>query len=215
MAVLADIYKSPIAGGIIRLSKSERGRISINIAQSATQREIKQSPQQQKVEIKTAKKQVRLPAAVFPWAPGIVIFPKSFPIRLARPSPKASAKIPTRAQSSGSRSAASRMPHTRVTGPSTKWFSSRFLAAISVIFFSTSHLLSSNQSLVLESNRFHQIWIFVIFQFSSFDNILCSSIVVKIVLLACNANCFSSDFSELRNSFIVFPSILCFEICSL
>ena len=82
---------APITGGIIRLSKSESGRISINIAKSATHNEIKQFLQQQKVETKTAKKQVRLPAAVFPCAPGIVIFPKSLPIRLASPSPKASA----------------------------------------------------------------------------------------------------------------------------
>ena len=96
--------------------------------QSAT----KQFPQQQKVETKTAAKQVRLPAAVFPWAPGIVIFPISFPIRLASPSPKERAKIPTRAQSKGSRRAARRIPHTRVTGPRTNRFSSRLRAAISV-----------------------------------------------------------------------------------
>jgi hypothetical protein len=58
--------KPPITGGIIRLSKSASGSISINIAHSPTTREIKQFPQQQKVERKTAKKQVRLPAAVFP-----------------------------------------------------------------------------------------------------------------------------------------------------
>lgn len=58
--------KNPIAGGIIRLSKSASGRISINIAHKATIREIKQFWQQQKVVMKTAKKQVRLPAAVLP-----------------------------------------------------------------------------------------------------------------------------------------------------
>jgi len=133
--VLADITenKNPIAGGIIKLSKSARGRTSINIAQKAIKSEVRVHPQQQNVEIKTAKKQVRLPAAVFPCAPGIVIFPKSLPIKLARPSPKASAKIPTLAQSKGKSRAASKIPQTRVTGPSTKWFSSRLRAAISVI----------------------------------------------------------------------------------
>ena len=66
--MLADkkLYIHPIAGGIIRLSKSARGRTSIHIAQAAIISEHIQQPEQQKVEIKTAKKQVKLPATVFP-----------------------------------------------------------------------------------------------------------------------------------------------------
>ena len=65
--MLADRTENiqPITGGISRLSKSASGRASINIAHNATIREVKQHPQQQKVETKTAKKHVRLPAAVF------------------------------------------------------------------------------------------------------------------------------------------------------
>ena len=104
------------------------------MAKIATNKLTRHKWQQQKVAIKTAVKQVRLPATVFPWAPGIVIFPINFPPRLANPSPNERAKIPTLAQSNGRKRAASKIPKTRVTGPRTNLFSSRFLAAISVTF---------------------------------------------------------------------------------
>ena len=56
----------PITGGIKRLSKSAMGKTSINIAASPITSEIRVEPQQQKVDIKTALKQVRLPATVLP-----------------------------------------------------------------------------------------------------------------------------------------------------
>ena len=43
------------------------------------------------MEIKIAAKQVKLPSKVFPPVKGTLCLPKSFPPRLARPSPKASA----------------------------------------------------------------------------------------------------------------------------
>ena len=57
---------TPIAGGIIKLSKSASGSTSINIAHRAIINEVTVQPQQQKVETNTAIKQVKLPATVFP-----------------------------------------------------------------------------------------------------------------------------------------------------
>lgn len=114
------------------LSKSASGKTSISIVQKASRKEIEVLLQIKKVEQKTAKKHARLPATVFPRAPGTGTFPISFPIKLAKPSPNASAKIPNAAFSRGKKRAAQKIPHTRVTGPRTNLFSSRFRAAVSV-----------------------------------------------------------------------------------
>ena len=91
--------------------------------------------------IKIAIKQVKLPATVFPWENGMITWPNSFPNKLASPSPKAKARIPTVAGMGGKINAVNKIPITRVTGPNTKWFSSRFLEAISVIFEITGIVL--------------------------------------------------------------------------
>ena len=66
--MLTDIIEKiqPITGGIIRLSKSASGKTSMHMAARPITRAIKVEPKQAKVEIKTAKKQVRLPATVLP-----------------------------------------------------------------------------------------------------------------------------------------------------
>ena len=87
----------------------------------------------QKVAIKIAPKQEKLPATVFPLVKGILICPHSLPIKLAKPSPKAKDKIPTVAGMGGNRAAVNKIPKTKVTGPKTNLFSSRFLAATDVI----------------------------------------------------------------------------------
>ena len=127
--------------GIKILSKSAKGKTSIIMAQRPIIRLTRQLQLQQKVAIKTAVKQARLPATVLPWAPGMVTLPINFPTRLASPSPKESAKIPTRAQSHGRSKAAIRIPKTNVTGPRTNLFSSRLRAAISVTFEMTGTLI--------------------------------------------------------------------------
>src|SRR5574344_1558268 len=124
----------PIKIGITRLSKSFNGRTSISIANVPKINDIRQLWQNKQAEINTAKKQVKLPATVFPFVPGITTLPISFPIKLARPSPNDKAYIPIVAQSKGNINDASKIPDTRVTGPKTNLFSSRFLAAVSVIF---------------------------------------------------------------------------------
>lgn len=86
-----------------------------------------------KQEMKIAVKQVRLPATVFPPVNGIWTLPNIFPERLARPSPKARAYIPIVAGNDFHIKAQRKIPHTKVTGPRTKRFSSLFLAAASVI----------------------------------------------------------------------------------
>lgn len=116
------------------LSKSFNGRTSISIAKRAMIKLVKAFWQTQKQEIYTAIKQVKLPATVFPPEKGITMRPITFPTRLAVPSPKESAKIPTLAASAGKNNAAQIIPITRVTGPKTNLFSSLFLAAISVMF---------------------------------------------------------------------------------
>ena len=73
------------------MSKSAIGMTSIIIAASARKNETAALRHTQNEEMNTAKKQVRLPAAVFPCVKGMYMRPNSFPQRLASPSPNASA----------------------------------------------------------------------------------------------------------------------------
>ena len=91
---------------------------------SATDEEfsIPEETQAAKQEIKIAAKHVRLPSAVFPPVSGMCAFPNSFPERLARPSPKASAYIPIEDASGCHKIEEAIIPETRVTGPRTNLF---------------------------------------------------------------------------------------------
>lgn len=129
-----NFARPPITNGINILSKSFRGKTSIIIPTNARTKDTNVFLDTRKDSQKIAKKQARQPSTVFPNVKGIFILPKSLPTKLASPSPKESAYIPMAAASKGDHINAHRIiPEQRVTGPKTKRFSSRFLAAASVI----------------------------------------------------------------------------------
>ena len=102
------------------MSKFFIGKISIIIPATATHKAQTRFLLQQYVDKKIAIKQVKLPATVFPEVNGIITCPKSFPNKLASPSPKAKANIPIFAGSGGKIKAVIKTPKARVTGPKTK-----------------------------------------------------------------------------------------------
>lgn len=116
------------------LSRFFKGKISTIIPNPPKIKEQKGLWKHKKDDKKIAIKQVRLPATVLPQVNGITTCPKSFPNKLARPSPKAKAKIPIFAGRGLNINAVTKIPRHNVTGPNTKVFSSLFLEAISVIF---------------------------------------------------------------------------------
>lgn len=116
------------------LSRFFKGKISTIIPNPPKIKEQKGLWKHKKDDKKIAIKQVKLPATVLPQVNGITTCPKSFPNKLARPSPKAKDRIPIFAARGGKIKAVINTPEARVTGPKTKWFSSLFREAISVIF---------------------------------------------------------------------------------
>ncbi len=112
--------------GISTLSKSFSGSASTSVAISAISKLWKILSVTKNVEIKTAAKQVKLPIIVLSGISVSDFFPKHFPARLERPSPKASANIPMLAGFSGNISNVTITPMARVTGPKTNFPLSRF-----------------------------------------------------------------------------------------
>ena len=83
--------RAPTETGRTMLSKSFIGAASINMAAIAIAKERRKSPVRAYDATNTAAMQVKLPSSDFPPVRGNRMLPKLFPMRLDRPSPKASA----------------------------------------------------------------------------------------------------------------------------